>query len=186
VLEIARDAGSPPVKKPVKESPVEIFNSLFKSSGDFSKLIKVVQYCCVCISEFNLMRIAIRLYKKRIATKEEVLTWFKRFKVMGSALSTSRMALRLCGGIENLNFFLKQIRNYLQKKKLDSTFNIVNKAFYFWSAFFDNWYYLTRIGTLKFSSPEQGVRVSRAGTGCTIVSYTMELLKEFYDAKTKS
>ena len=58
------------------------------------------------------MRHAIRLLKSRKATKAEIADWFKRFRLAGSALSTTRMSLRLCMGIENFGWFLKQLRLY--------------------------------------------------------------------------
>ena len=49
--------------------------------------------------------------------KPEVEDWFKRFKAAGSALSTTRMCLRLCMGIETIGYFLKQLRLYLKNSK---------------------------------------------------------------------
>ena len=81
------------------------------------KLIKVVQYVCVIISEFNLMRYFIRVFYGRRPQKVEVEDWFKRFKIAGSSLSTTRMCLRLCMGIETIGYFLKQLRLYLKNSK---------------------------------------------------------------------
>lgn len=71
-------------------------------------------------------------------------------------------------------------------EKSDTLYNLVLKFLYFWSAFFDNWYYLFRIGVYQFAQKESSELVSRLGTGCTILSYTMELCKEWTDAKEKS
>jgi len=43
----------------------------------------------------------------RRATAEETKDWSNRFKLTGSALSTSRMAMRLALGLDALNYFLK-------------------------------------------------------------------------------
>ena len=59
------------------------------------------------------------------------------------------------------------------------------KFLYFWSAFFDNWYYLFRIGVYSFKDPKSSELVSRLGTSCTILSYSMELGKEWTDARAK-
>lgn len=92
---------------------------LLSTVGDFCcrKLIKVVQYACVIISEFNLMRYFIRVLQGRELKYQEVEEWFRRFKTAGSALSTSRMCLRLCMGIETIGYFLKQLRDFMQKSK---------------------------------------------------------------------
>jgi hypothetical protein len=73
----------------------------------FRKVVKVVQYCCVLISEFNIMKTVIRLAFGRRATAEETKDWFTRFKMTGSALSTSRMVMRLALGLDAFNYFLK-------------------------------------------------------------------------------
>ena len=92
---------------------------LLSTVSDFCcrKLIKVVQYACVIISEFNLMRYFIRVLQGRELKQPEVEEWFRRFKTAGSALSTSRMCLRLCMGIETIGYFLKQLRDFMQKSK---------------------------------------------------------------------
>jgi len=132
------------------------------------------------------MRYAIRLFKQRPATPDEVADWFKRFKLIGSALSTTRMCLRLCMGLDNFNFFLKMLRAYRQNKPLDTMYNIVIRFFYFWSNFFDNWFYLIRVGMYVPSSPAESTRISRSGTSCTIICYTMELWREYTEAMRKS
>ena len=76
------------------------------------KLVKVVQYICVVVAEFNLMRYYVKILHRRKATKEELANWFKRWKTIGSALSTTRMCLRLGAGIENIGYFLKQLEAY--------------------------------------------------------------------------
>lgn len=73
----------------------------------YSKVVKVVQYISVCISEFNFVKILCRLFLFRKATKTEVDDWFKRFKLLGSSLSTVRMALRLLIGIDGITYLLK-------------------------------------------------------------------------------
>ena len=83
-------------------------------------MVKVYQYLAVQISEFNMMRHLIRFLQKRPATPEEIKDWFMRFKKLGSALSTTRMSLRLCTGIENLTYYLKQIQKYLKEGNLSS------------------------------------------------------------------
>lgn len=60
------------------------------------------------------------------------------------------------------------------------------KVMQFLSAFFDNWFYLGRIGTYKWSSDFESTWVSRCGTSATIVCYTMELCREYTEAKRKS
>ena len=158
----------------------------------FSKLIKVVQYACVIISEFNLMRYIIKLTLGRRPQKLEVEEWFKRFKLAGSALSTTRMCLRLGMGIETVGYFIKQLRNWfkqskcakslLPEEKPDSTYNLIKSLLEFISGFCDNWYYLGRIGVYSFISEEQSTLISRCGTVPTILIYTMELLKELHIA----
>ena len=72
----------------------------------------MVQYICVVVAEFNLMRYYVKILHRRKATKEELAKWFKRWKTIGSALSTTRMCLRLGAGIENIGYFLKQLEAY--------------------------------------------------------------------------
>lgn len=71
-------------------------------------------------------------------------------------------------------------------EQVDSLYNWAMKVFQFISAFFDNWFYLGRIGTYKWSSDFESTWVSRCGTGATIICYTMELCKEYEDAKLKA
>lgn len=165
----------------------------------FRKLIKVVQYACVIMSEFNLMKFVIRVTLGRRPRKLEIEEWFKRFKLAGSALSTTRTCLRLCMGIETIGYFLKQLRIYFKEEckfqllgdliytieKVDSTFNLVINLLNLISGFFDNWYYLGRIGTISFKSDAQSTLISRCGTVPTIMVYTMELWKEIQTAAGK-
>ena len=58
------------------------------------------------------MRIAIRILRHRKASTAEVQDWFNRFRKLASGLSTTRMALRLFGGIEQISYFIKQIKAY--------------------------------------------------------------------------
>lgn len=89
------------------------------------KLIKVVQYACVIISEFNLIRYIIRIMCGRRPKPAEVTDWYKKFKTAGSALSTTRMCLRLFMGIETISYFLKQLRNHLRNSKLPAALLLV-------------------------------------------------------------
>jgi hypothetical protein len=63
------------------------------------------------------MRHVILLISGRRPQKLEVEEWFKRFKLAGSALSTTRMCLRLGMGIETVGYFIKQLRNYFKQSK---------------------------------------------------------------------
>ena len=127
-------------------------------------MIKVVQYACVIISEFNLMRYIIKVTLGRKPRKLELEEWFKRFKLAGSALSTTRMCLRLGMGIETVGYFIKQFRNHFRqskypqsllfKEKIDSSFNLIKSLLELISGFCDNWYYLGRIGVYSFISDD--------------------------------
>ena len=84
----------------------------------FRKLIKVVQYTFVIISEFNLMRYFLRVIRGGKAPGvKEVEDWFFRTKKMGSALSTTRMSLRFLGWITSVKWVAEQIKNYLNNSK---------------------------------------------------------------------
>lgn len=65
-------------------------------------------------------------------------------------------------------------------------YNLVLKFLYFWSSFFDNWFYLIRLGVYVVNSPAESTLISRCGTSCTIVCYTMELAREYTEAKRRS
>jgi hypothetical protein len=86
----------------------------------YSKVVKVVQYFSVCISEFNFVKVLCRVFLRRKATQTEVQEWFKRFKLLGSSLSTVRMALRLLIGIDGITYLLKQINAYRNNSKLNT------------------------------------------------------------------
>ena len=57
------------------------------------------------------MQTVIRIVYGRRATAEETKDWFNRFKLTGSALSTSRMAMRLALGLDAFNYFPKDVSN---------------------------------------------------------------------------
>lgn len=63
------------------------------------------------------MRHIIKLTLGRRPRKLEIEEWFKRFKLAGSALSTTRMCLRLGIGIETVGYFIKQLRNHFRQSK---------------------------------------------------------------------
>ena len=50
----------------------------------------------------------------------------------------------------------------------------------------DNWYYFGRIGTYKFKSATEQLWISRCGTIPTIISYTIDILKEWRTLKRKA
>lgn len=63
------------------------------------------------------MKVFMKAVRGRHLTAKEADDWFQRFKKAGSALSTTRMCLRLAMGIDNLGYFLKQLRQYRQSSK---------------------------------------------------------------------
>lgn len=68
----------------------------------------------------------------------------------------------------------------------DTRFNLVSRLLFLISGFFDNWFYLGRIGLYKFRSDNESKWISRFGTTATIIAYAMEVVREFTEAKRKS
>ena len=73
------------------------------------------------------MKHLIKLALGRRPHKLEIEEWFKRFKLAGSALSTTRMCLRLGIGIETVGYFIKQLRNHFQQSKYAEDYYLKRK-----------------------------------------------------------
>jgi len=94
---------------------------LFKGSvGDFSKIVKVMQYVCVLTSEFGAYRYHLRGIgvpkmadgviggNLLSADQDEVLRL--KWKKLGSCFSTARMTLRFGDFIYEIKFFVSKFK----------------------------------------------------------------------------
>ncbi len=123
----AEPAREPEVAGPIvaaKPSPVNKLIGILKESNKFNKLLKIVQYICVIIAEFNLARLAIYLLKHRKATPDEIKYQFMRFKRIGSSISTVRMALRLGQCLDGFKYFIKQLDQWAKGGKEKRTLSL--------------------------------------------------------------
>ena len=80
--------------------------TLYKGNDSFSKAVKVFQYLFVIAAEYNLMRKVLHMRTGKMPSEVIVKDWYTRLRKMGSALSTSRMALRLFIWTGAIKFFI--------------------------------------------------------------------------------
>ena len=70
----------------------------------------------VIFAEFNLMRKLLRLQTGKMPTAEVEKVWHLKMRKFGSALSTSRMALRLGIWLRAIKFFITQFQCLLRRR----------------------------------------------------------------------
>ena len=80
--------------------------SLLKGNDSFSKAVKVFQYTFVIFAEYNLMRTLLKLKTGKVPSADVMKDWYNRLRLMGSALSTTRMALRLGIWLSSIKFLI--------------------------------------------------------------------------------
>ena len=78
------------------------------------KTLKCIGYTNVIISEFDLMRFVLGLGIDHPRVRE----WKRRTKALGSAISTSRMTLRLFMFIDSIKYLCVTYGKYVQGCKL--------------------------------------------------------------------
>lgn len=103
-------------------------------------------------AEFNLIRYVIRSRIGRYPSPATTKAYYTQIKVLASALSTTRMALRLGGWLKAIKFFLAEIIAYFKGKDRASLKEYFEAILELVGSFTDNWFYLCRIGTLKWTS----------------------------------
>ena len=131
------------------------------------------------------MRFVLRILKGR-STSAEIKDWFNRTKQLGSALSTTRMALRICLWLVAVKYFAIQIQKYMDKEKLDSWRNYLYQSMLFIATLCDNRFYVHRIGALPIEGKNGPLRVSRTGVLATTTMYTMDIITEFLNCKDRA
>ena len=87
---------------------------------DFSKILKVLQYSSVVVSEYNLTRFHMRgvglpsmldgLIGGHFLTSEQITEFSSRYRVLGSALSNARRAFRLLDFVMMSRPLLRKIK----------------------------------------------------------------------------
>ena len=83
------------------------------------------------------------------------------------------MALRLGGWIKAIKFFIEEIIACNRNRQKASLKEYFEACLELVGSFTDNWFYLCRIGALKWSSAKQEMFVNRCSTVPTIIIYTM-------------
>lgn len=139
---------------------------LFKGSvGDFSKIVKVMQYVCVLTSEFGAYRYHLRGIgvpkmadgviggNLLSADQDEVLRL--KWKKLGSCFSTARMTLRFGDFIYEIKFFVSKFKDACKGK-----LRLKDESFLDWTIQFfdliggicDNWVFLDKIKVMPFTA----------------------------------
>ena len=117
----------------------------------FRKLLKVFQYGFVIFAEFNLIRHVIRLKGGGIASQEVLKDWHTRLRKLGSAISTSRMVLRLGMWISTLKFLVTQAKKKLAGQPLDNKVIWLTELCTLVGGFADNMYLFYRVSRRFFA-----------------------------------
>ena len=134
--------------------------------GDFSKILKFIQYFSVLTSEYELSKHHLRgcgvpssfddLFGGKSLSSDQSAEMKLRWKKLGSAISTTRMISRLGDFFENLKFFVGKINDLRSGKttmKHQCPIEWFKQLVDFFSGIFDNWVLLERINLTKFNTP---------------------------------
>ena len=105
------------------------------------------QYGFVIFAEFHLIRHVIRLRGGGIASQEVLKDWHTRLRKMGSAISTSRMVLRLGIWIGAIKFWIIQVKKKLAGQPLDSKVVWLTELCSFVGGLADNLYLFYRVSS---------------------------------------
>lgn len=147
-------------------------------------MIKILQYVSVITSEFHLYRYHRKNWyfadHNLPLSKEQADQLKLRFKTMGSAFSTSRMAMRFGNGISpliELIDLLKDLPNTLKTKRgcLDLVMQVIDIG----SCVFDNWVFLKRIGLTDFTTHFQKEWVDWLSSFFTVTFIVLSIVMKF-------
>ena len=100
---------------------------------DYSKLLKIIQYYCVITSEFELFNyhfrgIGMRSFMEGLIgggklNDQQRKDFKQRWKILGSSISTSRMATRFGEFIYSASYFIKEYKA-IKQAVANGTFKI--------------------------------------------------------------
>ena len=166
--------------------------------GDFSKTVKVMQYCSVLTSEFGFYHYHGRgmglpsmldgVIGGEKLNKEQAEVMRLKWKKLGSAFSTARMTLRFADCIGEFKFFFKKFRDIYHGRlnwKEQSALEWVMEFIDFVGGVTDNWVFLERIKLVKYTRKWQEDWVDWMSSATCILSIFLNMfvkLRKIYNS----